>query len=91
MALVSASQIFSPDRDVPRPQGVQEAIAHFDSVAQYDSPKEPVFIRVAESGEANYLDLADDEWRAVEFSADGWRIVGERTAKFRRLPKISYS
>lgn len=77
---------FLQTKTAPRPQPVQEAVAHFDAIAQYNSPREPVFIRVGAVGEANYLDLADPEWRAVEFSADGWRVVEAPPTRFRRLP-----
>ena len=59
---------------------------HFDALARYDAPKEQVFIRVGATEEINYLDLGDERWRAVEFSADGWRVVGSPSVKFRRPP-----
>jgi hypothetical protein len=70
----------------PRPHSVQEVVSHFDAVARYDSPREPVFIRVAADRKRFFLDLGDEQWRAVEFSVDGWRVVKNPAPKFRRLP-----
>jgi len=70
----------------PRPQVITEAVIHFDALARYDSPKEQVFIRIGSTEEINYLDLGDERWRSVEFSADGWRVVGRPSARFRRSP-----
>ena len=75
---------FELTKSAPKPREVPEAVSHFDAVARFDSPRKPVFVRVAEQGQKNYLDLADDRWRAVEFGADGWRIVETPSVKFRR-------
>jgi hypothetical protein len=79
-------QYFLKTRTAARPQEIQDALAHFDAIARFDSPMEPVFVRVAEAGGMNYLDLADEGWRAVEFDATGWRIIDSPPVKFRRLP-----
>jgi len=73
-------------RSAPRPLAISEAVSHLDAIARYDSPTKDVFVRVARAGDANYLDLADGEWRAVRFSAEGWSIVRSPNAKFRRVP-----
>ena len=45
-----------------------------------------VFVRVGEHAGKIYLDLCDDEWRAVEIDSDGWRIVTDAPVRFRRAP-----
>jgi hypothetical protein len=70
----------------PRPQAVHEAVSHFDAVARFNSPTKPVFVRVAEAGGLNYLDLCDEKWRSIEFGPAGWRIVETPAVKFRRTP-----
>ena len=77
---------FSLSKNAPKPQAVNDALAHFGAMAMFDSPEKPVFIRVAEAGGKNYLDLCDKRWRAVEFDADGWRLVETPPVKFRRTP-----
>jgi hypothetical protein len=54
--------------------------------AQFDAPERTIHVRVAEHEGRIYLDLADKGWRAVEISADGWRIIGSPPVRFRRAP-----
>jgi hypothetical protein len=77
---------FLQAQTAPKTQAVQDAVAHLDAVARYDSPTNPVSIRVAPAGAVKYLDLADADWRAVEFSVEGWSIVEAPVARFRRVP-----
>jgi hypothetical protein len=53
-------------------------------IAQFDGPAYPVFVRVGAHGEAIYLDLGDETWRAVEITATGWRIVADPPVRFIR-------
>ena len=46
----------------------------------------PVFLRRAEKDGKLYLDLCDERWRAIEVSADGWRIVETPPVSFTRTP-----
>ena len=38
----------------------------FEARAQFDGPQRPVHIRIAGQGGHIYLDLADENWRAVD-------------------------
>ena len=53
-----------------------------------EGPLHTPFVRIGKLGERLYLDLADDAWRAVEISADGWRIVDDAPARFLRTPAM---
>lgn len=44
-------------------------------IAKNDGPERKVYLRAARQGEAYYLDLGDDSWRAIEITAAGWRLV----------------
>ncbi|MEF2144180.1 MAG: hypothetical protein V3573_01940 [Desulfovibrionaceae bacterium] len=46
--------------------------------------RQKVFTRVAHLGSAVYLDLCDDSWRAIEITAEGWRVVSDPPVRFRR-------
>jgi hypothetical protein len=52
--------------------------------AQFDSPERTVSLRVAEQDGQIYLDLADQQWRAIEVSPKGWRVVRFPPVRFRR-------
>ena len=49
-----------------------------------DGEEHAVHLRVAAHGGAVYVDLADGDWRAVEVTAGGWRVVGDPPVRFRR-------
>ena len=63
--------------------------------AQFDGPETPVFVRIGEFDGRVYLDLANDNWEAVEITAQGWQVVANPPIRFRRpkgmlpLPKPS--
>ena len=77
-------QYFQKTKTAPQPAAVSQAVCHFSAVARFDSSTEPIFIRVGKTGDLNFLDLANDRWEAVEFGADGWRIVEKPLIRFRR-------
>ena len=68
----------------PSAQALQETLAVCDARAQFDGPVRDVGVRVVGVGPAVYLDLANDEWQAVEMSSTGWRIVSDPPVRFRR-------
>jgi len=47
-------------------------------------PKVDVHVRFARSRDVIYLDLCDDQWRAIEITKDGWRVVDNPEVLFRR-------
>lgn len=54
---------------------LKEAIATIQALAQYQGEERSVHLRLAEKDGRIYLDLADRQWRVVEISPDGWRVV----------------
>ena len=61
-----------------------DALGVLDACAHCDGPEHNVYVRVAGHDGRIYLDLADDAWRAVEISADGWRVIDRPPVWFRR-------
>jgi hypothetical protein len=45
-------------------------------------------LRVGEVGGKIYLDLCDAKWRNIEIDENGWRIVDQPEARFRRSPNM---
>lgn len=68
----------------PGGQAVQDALGVLEGKALFDNPEQDVFIRVAQRGDALYLDLANDRWEAVEITAQGWQVVDDPPVRFRR-------
>ena len=72
------------DRAVP-PQALTSAIENLESYALEEGDEHEVFVRTGSvDPQCYYLDLCDEEWRAVEITHDGWQLVDEPGCKFRR-------
>jgi len=65
-------------------QAMLDALATIEGHALYDSDVAEVHVRIGADGDVLYLDLADDGWRAVQISRDGWQVVADSTVRFRR-------
>jgi hypothetical protein len=60
---------------VPRDAIVGDAIRQLSALARFEGPQEEVHIRTASHDDKVYIDMGDPEWRAIEVSPGGWRIV----------------
>src|SRR5947209_5018001 len=65
-------------------QAISSELDLLEARAQFDAPERSVYVRIAEHGGHIYLDLADERWRAVEISPDGWRVNRCPPVRFRR-------
>lgn len=68
----------------PRRNALDDALATIAGRAKFEGVERPVALRTAQHGNAYYLDLADDAWRAVEITPEGWRIVERPPVAFVR-------
>jgi hypothetical protein len=57
-----------------------------EAQAQFDGPQRKVSVRLAEQDGLIYLDLADEFWRCVEISTNGWRFAEDPPVRFRPSP-----
>ncbi len=78
------SRFFEVKRKPPSAQALQSSLEFFEAKAQFEGPTHPVSTRVAEHNGRIYFDLADDDWRAVEVTDEGWRLTSDPPIKFRR-------
>jgi hypothetical protein len=60
------------------------ALNALEAQAQFHGLQHKVSVRIAEHDGLIYLDLADEFWRCIEISADGWRITEDPPVRFRR-------
>lgn len=65
-------------------EAVQAAIETFEAEALFSGPQMNVRVRTAEHGGRYFLDLADSDWRVVDISPGGWRIIADPPIKFLR-------
>jgi len=64
-------------------EGLNDAILAIEGKARAEGIERPVYVRLAESGGCIYLDLGRADWRVVEISADGWRVIEAADAPVR--------
>ncbi|MCL4310715.1 MAG: hypothetical protein M0Z32_00160 [Actinomycetota bacterium] len=69
---------------VPSSQAMQDALRVLAAMAIHDGQEHQVFVRVAGTDDAVYIDLVNDAWEAVEITADGWQVIANPPVKFRR-------
>ena len=50
---------------------IRSALDLLEARAQFDGPERKVHVRIAEHYGRIYLDLADEQWRAVDIGPDG--------------------
>jgi hypothetical protein len=79
-----AHRYYERTNGAPNNDAMQSALGIIEAKAHFDAPERAVHLRVAGLDQKLYLDLADAEWRAVEIDADGWRIINDPPARFRR-------
>ena len=70
----------------PSSQAVQDTVDHLDGIACFDGDQHDTHVRIAGQGGAVYLDLCDADWRIVEVTATGWRVItaADAPVRFRR-------
>jgi hypothetical protein len=79
-------QYYERTWDAPSPAALNAALNVLEAQAQFDGPQRKVSVRLAEQDGLIYLDLADEFWRCIEISTNGWRIAEEPPVRFRRSP-----
>jgi hypothetical protein len=79
-----AREYFNETTSAPNSDAIQSALNVIEARAHFDSVERAVYMRVGAHEGRMYLDLVDKCWRAVEISADGWRIVERPPIPFRR-------
>ena len=65
-------------------KNVDDAITTLTGQAIYDGELEQVFLRVAKHAGSYWIDMGDDQWRAVRVNRYGWEIVNHPPVIFRR-------
>jgi hypothetical protein len=69
-----------------RPETYRSIVDLWSAEARYRSPVREVYVRVASSDDRIFIDLADDEWRAVEIGREGYRVIKNPPVRFYRTP-----
>lgn len=78
------SKLFDKTGKSPGAEAVQQAIDTLEALGVRKPEKREVFVRLASHDDRIYIDLADESWKAIEVSQDGWRVVSDTPARFIR-------
>ena len=67
-------------------QALLDALGALEGKAIFDGAEREAHVRLAEDGEAIYLDLCNRAWEVVEITPEGWRVLPGKDApvRFRR-------
>ena len=79
-----ARRFFEETQGAPSSEALQSALNVIEAKAHFDAPERMVHIRVGGLDGRLYLDLCDENWRAVEIDATGWRVIDNPPVRFRR-------
>jgi putative DNA primase/helicase len=69
-------------------QALEDGLRILEARAVHGGPEHETFISVGRHQAAQYLDLCDERWRAVEITKAGWRIIGDAPLKLMRSPSM---
>lgn len=79
-----AHVFFAANQATPGTQSVYDALQVLEGQALFDGLQAQAPLRIAEAEGAIYLDLCDEQWRAVRVTPDGWQIADRAPVRFRR-------
>lgn len=74
----------SLDGSVIDPSMIDRVAFNLRAMADGKAEAESLFLRIGERNCRTYLDLCDEERRAVECSVDGWRVISNPPVYFKR-------
>lgn len=73
----------------PNGSAIADAIGTLEGRAVFSGAERKVWLRVAEHGGHLYVDPGWPDWRAIEITPHGWRIVASAPVRFRRPPGMA--
>jgi len=76
--------LYDAEEKAPNTQAMQDAINILEAEAVYNGHEYNTYVRVGKFGDAIYIDLCDDRWRAIEINASGWKITERPIIRFTR-------
>ena len=80
------SRYFDTYDSAPGSQAFEDAMRQLEAEARIRGPEHRAHVRVAEDRGCIYLDLGDPKWRAIEITAEGWRVIKDPPVHFVRTP-----
>jgi hypothetical protein len=79
-----ARRYYDSGEGAPGSTALQSALGVIEAKANFGAPQRAVHLRIGGLLNTIYLDLCDEQWRAVEIDPNGWRVVSSPPVRFRR-------
>ena len=79
-----AFQHFQQDGKMLSQSALDDKRRTLEGEALFGGLEYPVFSRIGELGRSLYIDLGDPDWKAVAITVEGWQVVNQPPARFRR-------
>jgi len=79
-----ARRFYEATGGAPSSEALHSALNVIEARAHFDAPERVVHVRVGGLDGKLYLDLSDQQWRAVEIDTAGWRVIDHPPVRFRR-------
>ncbi len=76
--------LYDAEEKAANTQAMQDAINILEAEGVYNGPEFDEHVRIGKNGDAIYIDLCDDKWRAIEINASGWKITDRPQIRFIR-------
>jgi len=73
---------------VPNRSTLQDVLNVISGRARFDNSCQNVYLRVANVGNAIYIDLGNKNWEVIEVTANGWNIIKNSPVKFKRTKNM---
>ncbi|MCH2298913.1 MAG: hypothetical protein MK441_13560, partial [SAR324 cluster bacterium] len=80
---------FLETRGAPSETALKAALGTLLGQAKYEGAEKTVFKRVAKDGEALWIDLCDEEWKAIKVLPGSWEVVEDPPVMFVRSPTMT--
>ena len=75
-------------RIAPSETAQKAALSTIIGQAKFEGPERSVFMRFAVSEDAIWVDICDEEWRAIKITAGNWEVVESPDVMFVRTPTM---
>ena len=79
-----AYQYYKAHKGAPSSQAMQDALGVLHAKARFEGEEYAPAVRIGHHNGNVYVDLADDEWRAIEITPSGWRVISRPPVQFIR-------
>jgi hypothetical protein len=72
----------------PSETSQKAALSTLFGQAKFEGPEKSVFRRVARFEDAIWIDMCDEDWKAVKVTAGGWEVLAKPSVMFVRSPTM---